>query len=251
MSLKKVLSLVLVFLLVSTFTLQAKSKKSGEKRFQIGFGLSVSTNNIVGMVENVKMLQAINNGGSYSNPALTDEQNAAFSYLDKNMQKGLVIANILGQMEYGVQMRILWHMVMFETDLVLLPYDTTSNGKLDFYWVTNIGIRAPFWIMPYITGGVNFTFSIYPEEVAKINSWKSDWGSVGKFVFRPGFNIKTGLDLKFKRFSVGVYYQYMVKDVTEFQEWAALFGEQGEGFLIAKVLGSQSRFGLAMCWYLL
>ncbi|OHD18248.1 MAG: hypothetical protein A2Y34_09275 [Spirochaetes bacterium GWC1_27_15] len=244
---------LLIVCLISAFS---KTKKSDEKRFQIGFGGMVSTSNLMGMIENTKLYQAIENGSQYDYPGLDTEQSKAINNLAKNMGRAILVANILGGLEYGFEARLLWNALMLESDLIFLPFDASYNGRMDFVVTTNIGIRAPFWIMPYITAGANFTFSWYPENVTKIDKWKS-WGVFNNFVWRPGVNLRCGLDLKFRHFSIGAYYQYTIKDFDEFVGWWQTLSdnlynkglknaaEQAAGLIFA----SQSRFGISMVFY--
>jgi hypothetical protein len=237
--------------------MDAKTKNTDESRFQIGFGTVISTSNLLGMIENIRLYKAMEEGTPYDYPGLSDKEKAAINDLAKNMGRAILIANILGGFEYGIHTRIVWSALMVEGDLFVLPFDSSYNGRVDLMLTTNIGIRAPFFIMPYITAGVNFTFSWYPDQVSNIDSWKN-WGVFNNFVFRPGMNVRTGLDLKFKHFSLGAYYQYTIKDFDEFTGWWQQLtdnlynegiekaGEQAAGLIFA----AQSRFGISATWYL-
>ncbi len=207
---------ILFFILISFILgLSAKTKKSDEARFQLGFGAMVSTSNLLSLIETSKLYKSMEEGGDYSFPGLSKEQSMVLGDMQKNIGRALLVANILGGLEFGVNCRVLWNAFMFDSNVILLPFDGSYNGRLDFLVNANIGVRAPFWIMPYINAGVNFTFSWYPENVSNIDSWKS-WGVFNNFVFRPGMNVRTGLDIKFRHFSIGAYYQYTIKDFDEF-----------------------------------
>ncbi len=240
---------VISMLLLFSAGLSFAKTKMDEGRFQLGFGVLVSTNDLLGMIENVRMMQGMSSGTAFQSSHMTDEQIQTFIQLDPSWQRAIVIANILGNMEYGLQLRLLYKALILETDLMFLPYESTT-GKLNFTWNLNAGLRAPFFIMPYLTGGVNFTFSVYPEAVSDVENWKSSWGSLGKFSWRPGINFKAGLDLKFKRFSVGAYYQYMIEDFQEFSYMYERLLASDAAYAGAALFGSQSRFGASICWYI-
>jgi hypothetical protein len=255
MNFKRIFVLAMVFVLAVSVLGFAKTKQSDESRFQLGFGFMISTSNLYGLIQNVKMGYDIENSG------LTQEEIAAFQALSNanpNWARSIYIANIFGGMEYAINMRILWSALMFESDISLLPFDSSANGRLDFLVNANIGIRAPFWIMPYLTVGPTFTFSWYPSYAnvkdVSIESWKSAWGSVGNFVWRPGLNVRAGLDFKFRHFSIGAYYQYTIKDFEEFANMSSYIA--GNTLVkdlpsaVGMVLASQSRFGAQVVWYL-
>ena len=254
---KKTISVVMILFCISFVSIYARSNNT-ENRFQIGIGGIVSTNNLLGLIESVKMYRSFEMGEDYDFIGMTDVDQEALKSLDPNIQRALMIANMFGAMEYGIQVRILFNAFMFETDLMLLLFDGTYNGRLDLLLTMNAGVRAPFWIMPYILGGVNFTFSFYPGKLGEAENWKSKWAATDSFVWRPGVNLRAGLDFKFRGFSVGAYYQYTIKD---FEEFVGLYesisssiqnedAETIKAMALGMVLGSQSRFGISMCWYL-
>ena len=246
---RKIIVILVITLITGVSTLEAKTKLK-ENRLQLGFGILTSTNDLLGMIENFKMMAVASSGKTYESSYMSEAEMQAFCELDPNWQRAIIVANLLGNIEYGLQLRLLYKILIAETDLMLLPYDG-SSGKLDFTWNINAGIRAPFFIMPYLTGGVNFTFSIYPEAVADAENWKSSWGSMGRFVWRPGINFKTGLDFKFKHFSIGAYYQYMIEDFSEFSNLVQVYEQNGAQYIGAAIFGAQSRFGVSLCWYIL
>ena len=199
-----------------------------EKRFQIGFGFNITTSNLLSLIDNVKMGQALTNldsGKSYEDLTpeekilMSKEQFEHFKNLSQNARNGLLVANIFGSMEYAFKLRFLWKILMIETDFSLVPYNGFYNGRFDFGITANGGVRLPYVVMPYITGGINLSFHFYPDAVYKIEPWKARWGSYENFAFRFGLNIKGGLDFKFKIFSIGIYYQWVVKDFQEFSDW--------------------------------
>lgn len=248
----------LIFLLA--FSANAKTKKKYElKKLQFGFGGTIATGNLLGLIENVRMMSSLSAGDEYSYPGMSDEQSAALEDMAVSMRRAIMVANILGSMEYGLQFRILKHAFIFHSDLIFLPFEGSYNGKIDLLLSVNAGIRAPFFIMPYITAGLNFSFSFYPDKVVYVDTWKKDagYGVVENFVWRPGMNTIVGLDIKFKKFSFGVYYKYTIKDFNEFGHWfGALVNDLEESTSAAReraagmVFGSQSRFGITFTRYL-
>ncbi|HOJ64123.1 MAG TPA: hypothetical protein PLE45_06850 [Spirochaetota bacterium] len=265
--------IVICFLFIfSTYFLNSSSPplvKNFEKRFQIGFGLNVTTSNMLSFIDNIKMTQVFKNfdsGKTYDDLTpeekilMSKEQFEHLKNLSANTRTGILVANIFGGMEYAFQLRILWKILMIETDFALVPYNGFYNGRFDFGINANGGIRLPFVVMPYITGGVSLSFHFYPDAVYKIEPWKARWGSYENFAFRLGLNFKAGLDFKFKIFSFGFYYQWAVKDFQEFSDW---WGEivnnlenNGESEQNAQakaagmIFGAQSRFGVSICWYI-
>jgi hypothetical protein len=248
----KILLVVTVALALVSTAAFAKSKKSDEGRFQLGFGGFISTNNILGLIENVRMNDAIQSSGTL--PA----EFSGLTDINVAMQRAIMVANILGGMEYGFKTRILWKILIAEADLVLTPFNGSYNGRLDFTVNTGVGIRAPFWIMPYFVAGPMFTFSFYPDEFTAVESWKSNYAGFQNFLFRPGLNTRVGLDFKFKKFSIGAYYNYAIKDFQEFTLWYEdLVAKLDSGDTAAAqaqaagmVFGAQSKFGVSMTWYL-
>jgi hypothetical protein len=243
------ITLVVLFC-VSSLTF-SKTTQSDEMKFQFGLGAFVSTSNILGLIEDVKMAQAIkdNDGTEYNFPGMTDSQREALGALNSGMQRAILIANILGGMQYGIHMRILWNVLIGEADLTLLPFEGSYNGRLDFSLTPMVGIRAPFFIMPYIMLGPSFTFSFYPANVADLESWRTN-AVFKNFAFAPGLNTRVGLDLKLGKFAIGGYYQYSIVDFQEFGGW---FWQLTQNFsasdAAARIFSSQSRFGGIITFY--
>lgn len=248
----RILSIVLILILTFSTLSFAKSQQSDELRFQMGFGLMVSTSNLLGIIENINIYNAIVNDQDYHYPGLTKKEQNALNELNGNMQRAIVVANILGAMEYGLSFRMLWHILMSEIDLVLLPFGGSYNGRLDLELAPMIGIRAPFWLMPYIMAGVIFTFSFYPDKICEIENWKTRWAATNHFAYRPGVNVRVGLDLKFKGFSFGAYAQWTVKDVQEFSSWYWHLVNAGNrsAEAVLKIFESQCRIGATVNFYL-
>ena len=115
-----------------------------------------------------------------------------------------------------------------------------------------VGIRCPFFIMPYLIAGPTFTFSFYPEQFTQVENWKGDWAATDNFAFRPGLNTRAGLDFKFRGWSIGAYYQYTIKDFQEFGSWFWHLTNAGysQADAVGKIFGAQSRFGASMCFYI-
>ena len=147
---KYVILIFLMFMLVSLFP---KTAKYDELRFQLGFGGFVSTSNLMGLIENAKMIDKIQ--GKNEDPelyGLTDEQRKAFGDISKGMQTAIVVANMLAGFEYGLKMRILWHMLISDVDFLILPFDGSYNGRFDMM-LTDVWVLDTILIMPYITTG--------------------------------------------------------------------------------------------------
>lgn len=246
-----ILIILTLLLLVSSISF-AKRKQFDNMKFNLGFGGLVSTGSILGIIESVQIYQSVTNDQDYDYPGLTEEQKDALIELNGAMQRALLVANILGSMEYGIHVRILWKILISEVDLILLPFDGSYNGRIDFMLLPMVGIRCPFFIMPYIMVGPTFTFSFYPEQFTNIENWKGRWAATDNFCFRPGLNIRLGLDFKIKNVSFGGYAQYTVKDFQEFSLWYTELVDAGyEGpIAVGKVVGSQCRVGVNFCIYL-
>lgn len=254
----------IVFITIfAALSLFGKTTKTNELRFQLGFGGFVNTSNLMGLIENAKMIEKINN--SSSNPdiyGLTDEQKEAFGKISNGMQTAVIVANMLGGFEYGLKLRMLWHVIIADVDFNILPLDGSYNGRFDMMLSANLGVRAPFWIMPYATMGATFTFSFYspnvdfsnPDTYKNADAWKNyAYGAFKNFVFRPGINTRLGLEFKFKGFSIGGYYQWTVKDFDEFKGfYLELVNNVGrdQASAVGTILGYQSRFGLDFVFYL-
>lgn len=247
----KVVTVLFVFLIIISSS-YAASQKNNESRFQLGFGIMASTGSLLDLVESVNLYNAAANNNSYNFPGLTDEQKQAYQNLNGAMQRAVLVSNILGSMDYGLQFRLLWSALMFETDVSILPFDGSYDGRFDLMVTPYIGVRAPFFIMPYLIAGPILTFSFYPATFTQKEPWRSDWGTNGNFAFRPGINTRLGLDFKFKGFSIGAYYQYTIKDFDEFTNFYGSLVNAGfsNGDAAVKIFMYQSRFGAAICLYI-
>jgi len=249
-------TLVAFFLIIfsMTFVWSEETKESifswDTKKFHLGFGLTATTGNLLGLIENARLYDALYNNKPYDYPGLTAEQRDAVMKLNKGMVRTLIVANVFASLEYGLRTRIMFHAFMSDIDLVFLPNDGTYNGRFDFELVPAVGVRLPWFIMPYITAGPTFTFSFYPDKVANVENWKTKagYGIYENFAFRVGLNIKTGVDLNFRRVMVGVFYQYEVKDFAEFTDfyYTILDGGFTPAEAAGMVFGYQSRFGISL-----
>ncbi|MBN2546202.1 MAG: hypothetical protein JXB50_10425 [Spirochaetes bacterium] len=247
---KKLFILFALFLIVFSVNTVSAKEQSDYMRFRFGIGGFISTSNLLGLIETVKMSEAIKNDTDYEYPGLTDEQKEAFNELDAGMRRAILVANILGGMEYGLQTRITWKPLIVEADIVLLPFDGSYNGKLDFAVTAMIGARVPFFIMPYIMAGPTFTFSFYPERFATVENWRGNWAATDHFVFRPGLNSRLGLDLDFGHLAIGGYFQWTVKDFQEFGSWYwHLAQEFGNAEAVGRIFAAQCRFGAILTYY--
>ena len=242
---------IIVLLILVQFTTFSITKKFNEQKLQFGFGIMASSCNLLNLIENAKLYESVKNDTDYYFPGIDDEEQEALQELDGGMKRAILVANILGGLEYGAQFRILYNIVMFETDLIFLPFDGSYNGRLDLLLTPMVGIRAPFFIMPYLIAGLALTFSFYPSEFTCIEEWKGDWAATSNFAFRPGINTRIGLDLKIEGFSIGAYYQWTVKDFQEFSSWHWHIMNAGYSSIEAagRILAAQSRFGISICLY--
>jgi len=246
--------LLVMFLSLLTFSTFAKSDIDLKKMllgFKFGIGFSVQSPNMLGLIESAKMYEAINSGGSYDYPGLTDEQKNALKSLDVGMQTAIITANILAGLEYGLKFRIMYHVLIADADLTFLPFDGSYNGRIDLGLSLNAGIRAPFFIQPYLMAGVLFNFSFYPDEFWKVEEWKSNYAGFKNFLFRPGMQFRLGLDLNFIGFTIGVHYQYAIKDFDEFTlYYNSLASISSPSDAATKIFCYQSKVGFDMVWYL-
>lgn len=251
MLIKYKLSIIICLTLLVPLMIFAKTKKEDEQRFQLGMGITLSSCNLLNLIEDAKLYESIKNDTDYSFTGLDEDEQEALNEISGAMKRAILVANILGGMEYGLQFRILYKIMLFETDVTLLPFDGSYNGRIDLLLSPMIGVRAPFFIMPYIITGVCFTFQFYPSEFTSKEEWKGDWAATNNFAFRPGLNTRIGLDLKIKGFSIGAYYQWTVKDFQEFTSWYWHIVDTGYSGVEAgwKIFAAQSRFGIAISLY--
>lgn len=254
MRIKKIF-IILVIIFILLFSVSAKSKFDWKKEmlgFKLGLGFLVNTSNLLGLIESARMAQSIQSSSTYDFPGLTNEQKNAFKNLDKAMQYTIMAANIIGAMEYGFKFRIMYHVLIADADLTLLPFDGSYNGRVDLQLSVSAGVRVPFFIMPYLTMGFLSTFSFYPDEFIKVEEWKQNYGGFGNFAFRPGMVSRVGLGFNFPALSFGVYYQWTVKDFYEYVGfWNDLASSSTPVEASGKIFGYQSRFGFEMVWYLI
>ncbi len=227
------------------------AKNNDEMKLQVGIGVLINTSNIYSLTESSKLYQSMNNGTDYNYPGFTPEQADAYKNLTNPMKRALIISNIFGALEYGITGRILWNYLIGELDIILLPFDGSYNGRMDLVITPLVGLRYPWMLMPYLIVGMTLTFSFYPGELDTIESWKSRSAATNNFVFRPGLIVRLGADFKVSNFSIGLYYQYTIKDFDEFTLWYNELIDYGYSPTEAggKIFGSQSRFGVAINMY--
>lgn len=209
---------VLIFLIAVCIIMPSYiyGKSLFDLSFQVGIGGFINSPNFLCFAENVRMARAIHNNEPYSNIGMSDMQTMEFNSIQRSMRNAILVANVFGAMEYGIKFRLLYHVLMAEGDFSLLVFDGSFNSRTDLVLSADAGIRFPHRIMPYFIFGPNMTFSFYPEHFKNMEDWKSSQGAYNQFMFRVGIHAKIGLDFKFKRFSFGFYYQYMIKDFDEF-----------------------------------
>ena len=250
---KKTSILIFVFIFLTLMSISAKSRKNDEKRFQLGFGFTASSANVFNFIQSFKM-SADGNYGELTVDGTGNNLNGA-------SKQALVTSNMLASMEIGFQMRILAHVFFSELDLVAEPMVNIGSGHCDFLVMYDIGIRCPKWVMPYIAVGINGTFSLYPDNIANIQKWRQSLGNANyynnNFMITLGAHAKVGLDVKFKRFSVGFYCLYLIKDVIN--DWTDTLPNYYKELKIAAedkdiygtmfFVASQFRLGASICWY--
>jgi hypothetical protein len=248
---------VLSFLLSFSLAISWGKDASGDnifswdtQKFHLGFGITGTTGNLLGLIENAKLYDAMMNNKDYNYPGLTAEQKDAVKKLNKGMIGALIAANVFASLEYGIRTRLMYHALISDIDFIFLPCDGSYNGRFDFEFVPTIGVRAPWFIMPYITLGPTFTFSFYPDKVSNIENWKTKagYGVFDKFAFRPGLNLRLGVDVNFRKIMIGVFYQYEIKDFAEFTDFYNSIIDSGftQAEAAGKVFGYQSRFGVSI-----
>lgn len=163
---------IILILLFTVMSLNPQLKETKQKhyegRLQLGFGTTFSTNHILGVIESFQAMADERNGkGEYKYPGLTDEELEAYKKLPQDMKTAVSVYSVFAALEYAVQARILWNAFITHADLSFIPMESGFNGgRFDMLLNVNAGVRLPFFIMPYITGGVNFTFSFYPEKLS-------------------------------------------------------------------------------------
>jgi hypothetical protein len=252
-NLRKLFALILLTFCISNLTWCKTTNQKDNiflldtKKFHFGIGVTATTGNLSGLIDNVRLLY---NNQVYDYPGWTAEQKEVISKLDSQTVRGLVFANILCSMEYGIRTRFMYHVFISDIDLVFLPSDSSTNGRFDFQLIPTIGVRVPWLLMPYITAGPSFTFSFYPDKISDADNWKTKagYGVFNNFVFRPGLNIRTGLDLNLRRMTIGVFYEYGIKDFAEFSDYyrSLIINGYSVNDAVWRVFNYQGRFGASI-----
>jgi len=256
---RNIFKILLVFLIIisSMTALFSKQKIRDERRFQLGFGFIIGTHSLAGLSETTRIYNALKDNEDYYFPLAVNNKDY-FDTLNNDQKTGILVGHILGGWEYGFQFRILWNIIIAETDIILSPFDASRNGRFDFIIMPMIGIKAPLALMPYIMFGLIYTFSFYPGEYSFTENNKSSFTSNINFSYRPGLVIKAGVEfkipkyLKIAKFSVGGYIQYTIKDFEEFNYIYFNYKESGysDFSAVLKILENQLRFGISLCYYL-
>ena len=269
---KKTSILIIVFIFLTLMSISAKSRKNDEKRFQMGFGFTASSASVFNFVQSMNM--ALNTEYGYEGLLTKDGfKDGKPKYLTGAAKQALITSNMLAAMQIGFQMRFLAHVFFSELDIIAEPMTSVSQGHCDFTAMFDIGIRCPKWIMPYFAVGINGTFAIYPDNINNVDIRKGDsdqyvcWRNPDaqvryadlekNLMITLGAHAKVGLDVKFKRFSVGVYCLYLVKDVIN--DWTEALPNYYKTLSIANdnpdtygtlyFVASQFRVGASICWY--
>ena len=252
---KKTIILISLFILLTVINISAKSRKNDEKRFQLGFGFTASSASVFNFVQSMNM--ALDKTKGYK--GITGDGTDA--NLTTAAKQSLITGNILGAMQIGFQMRMLAHVFFSELDIIAEPMTNISSGHCDLIGMFDVGIRCPKWIMPYIAVGVNGTFGLYPYNIETVEGWR-DLTNKNRYVndclkISFGAHAKVGLDVKFKRFSVGFYCLYLVKDVLN--EWTEdlpnyykeleFITDNKDTYGTLCFVASQFRLGASICWY--
>lgn len=266
MKIKKITIFFIIFIFLSSMIfakgdigfnkkkkLLERIKNNNEKEFQIGFGVILNSPTISIMKDIKKTRKSIKTNEDYSYSGLSDEEMESILSLDNSMQNDLLFINILKSMEYGLQLRIMHKILITETDISLLPYNYYADRNMQVQLSVTAGVRCPFLIMPYFLAGPVFTVDFNPNEIrneynkkGKISAFKK------KLIFNLGLNIKTGLDVKLKRFSVGLYYQFKMTGLETFGYWYnQIKGNNISLFKAFKnIISDFSCFGMSFCWYI-
>ncbi len=228
---------------------ETKKEKWDEKKLQFGIGIHINSLNFSGMSEAYNIFQSIKNDEDYTYPGISDDQEDSIQNLPFSMQKDLLAEYIFKNQEYGIHLRLLWNVIIFETNFDILPMDYSNNERSNFMIAPMIGLRYPGFIMPYLMVGPNFNIGY---QVSDEGSWQDKMNSTkNSLIFSPGLILKTGLDFKFQHFSFGLYYQYRMKDFNELTYWYSLFkeGDITNTDAAWNIIASQSRIGLHFSIY--
>lgn len=226
-----------------------KKAKKDEKRFQFGIGMHINSLNFTGMEEARNILNSIKNDDDYTYPGISEDTKNSIQNIDTWMQEDILAGYIMRNQEYGINLRVLWRSLIFETDFTLLPMDYTNSERSNIMIAPMIGLRYPYFIMPYFLVGPNLNIGF---ETDNSGTWKDKIDQVkNSLIVRPGLIFKTGVDLKADYFSIGLYYQYRMKDLSELNYWYSVFqeGEISNTEAFWNVVGSQSRLGLTFSVY--
>lgn len=228
-----------------------KKVKKDEKRFQFGIGIHVNSLSVSGMNDVHNIFQSIKNDDDYTYPGISKHEKDSIMDLSGWMQEDILLSYILRSQEYGFHLRILWNILIFEMDFDLLPMDYTYIERSNIMLAPMIGIRYPSFIMPYFMIGPNLNIGFENMDFGtmrnKINTVNNS------MIVTPGLVFKTGLDFKMQRFSIGLYYQYRIKDFNEITYWYSEYRDNSVSGpeAVWNIMASQSRMGLTFSVYFL
>ena len=228
---------------------ETKKEKKDEKRFQFGIGMHVNSLNFTGINEARNILNSIKDDEDYTYPGISEDTEDSIQNLDTWMQEDILAGYIMRNQEYGIHLRILWNALIFETDFTLLPMDYTNSERSNIMIAPMIGVRLPYFIMPYLMIGPNLNVAIATNDSG---SWRDRIGYMkNNIIITPGLILKTGVDFKADYFSIGLYYQYRMKDFNEVNYWYSEFidGCVSNTDAFWNIIGSQSRIGLTFSVY--
>ncbi|MBN2546336.1 MAG: hypothetical protein JXB50_11100 [Spirochaetes bacterium] len=245
----KIIIIIIIIISYESLMFSKNKKKDDENRLQIGFGL-ISYSNVMMVLKSIKKFEAINSNTDYNYPTTTKEQNEAFNSMDAVQQRYILALHVISSINYGLQWRILYKLFLFESYFAIKPYQLYEKN-ISLIFNIQAGLRIPFFIMPYFIVGINFTSVIYPESGLRLENEGINILKTDNFVLKPGITAKIGLDLKLKRLSTGIFYQYIVSDLNEFNTlYSSYLNAQNTGSMtVLKIIGLQSHIGLSICWY--
>jgi|GEM_PF-824269 len=252
--------LITLLLLLFSFNLYSqendktndKKEKLDERRFQFGIGTSITTSTIYDMYKNADIFKAIKNGDDYSYSYIDKDEDDHILSLNGDMQKAVLANHILKSLVYGIQFRFLWKVFMTEIDINVLPANYNYGNRTEISLTPMTGLRIPFVVMPYFLIGPTFTAGFYYDNYLKDRDDSNEIQAIKDNIrFLVGLSAKIGLDLKFDYFSIGIFYQYTIKNVGEIVDLYNTFNNDdlSREEIFKNILGSQSRFGLSMSIY--
>jgi hypothetical protein len=216
--------------------------------FHFQIGAYLNTCNFMNVMEDIRMGRAIISNSEYINVGMTKDQAKEYVDMPKSIKTGVMIANIVGSFEFGFKYRVKWNVLLFDSDVSILFYDGSYNSRLDFEFSNDIGIRMPYWIMPYASCGPNYTLSFYQNYFDLVEDWRTHYLAYQNVMYRIGFHARLGVDFNLKKFSIGLYYQYTIKDFDEFGGFcfAQIYVKNNFACAAIGIFAYQSRLGVSL-----